>query len=1115
MTGISEIQLDYIYFFYGLGFIMLAGVCFRLLWTAKDATANIAASEGRYRSFVDGCPSVVVFADREGRLTNANQAGLGGLGFPEAEMAGKRFVDLWTKPVRAIAGNAVALVMEGKRCSFEADYVRPDGRSITYYVVLNPITDRKGGIAGFAGILTDVTDSRHAERMLAVEKERLAVTLRSIGDGVIATDTNGSVTLVNGVAEKLTGWTEVESIGRPLNEVFKIIHEITGEEAPNPVEQALKTGDPVELAHHTALISKDGSRRSIADSCAPVWDVDGNMIGVVLVFRDVTQRMRAEDALRDSEAKFRAIMSTVADALIIIDNNGRVSYWNPAAERMFGYLDDEVIGRNLHSIVAPPKYVLAFKEAFKRFRTTGEGDAVGKTLELAALHKDGREFPVELSISAFKIGDEWFATGVVRDITERKQAQGALEASEERYRTLFSSMSEGFALCEIICDEKGKPCDWRYLEVNQAFEQNTGLMADQVVGKTVLEVLPNIESSWIGCYGEVALTGKPTRFENRVEELGRDFEVFAFSPARGQFAALFVDTTERKRAEEAIKIQTSAMNAASDQIVITNVHGVVEFVNPAFEKETGFSINEVIGKTPRIMKSGKHDAEYYNNLWLTILNGKPWSGEITNRRKDGSIYVEDMTITPIKNDSDVIEHFVAVKRNITLKKAYEEQLDYLAYHDPLTGLPNRLLFSDRLTQRLAQAQRGQSMIAVMFLDVDRFKLINDTLGHNIGDLLLQGMAERLQACVREADTIARMGGDEFTIILADVVDPEAAGEVARRVLRAVASPFVFDEHELYVTTSIGISIYPADGTDVETLVKNADTAMYRAKEKGRNMCQLYTEAFNAADVERMTLENNLRRAAKREEFLLHFQPQVDIRTGETRGSEALVRWRHPEYGLVPPGKFIPLAEETGLIVPISKWIIKAACGQNKAWQDAGYPPITIAVNISAKHFHQEDLAATVGSALSETGLDPQYLELELTESALMQNPDLAVDVLGKLKEMGVRISVDDFGTGYSSLSYLKRFPIDAVKIDQSFVRDITTNHDDAAIAGAVVAMAHSLKLKVIAEGVETLEQLEFLRSLKCDEVQGYFIGRPVPAEEFGQLLEDVHTPHPATFRPAA
>jgi len=420
----------------------------------------------------------------------------------------------------------------------------------------------------------------------------------------------------------------------------------------------------------------------------------------------------------------------------------------------------------------------------------------------------------------------------------------------------------------------------------------------------------------------------------------------------------------------------------------------------------------------------------------------------------------------------------------------------------LTNLPNRTLFNDRLALVLAHAHRSQEKLAVMFFDVDRFNTINETLGHATGDQLLQGVAQRLTSCLRESDTVARMGGDEFMLLLPGITQGEDAGRIAQKILEALKPSFNFHGHELYITASLGIALFPEDGEDTQALLKNANTALHRAKEQGRNNYQFYTPAMNATALERLALENSLRGALERGEFMIYYQPQVDLHTGQIVGMEALVRWQHPELGLISPMNFIPLAEETDLIVPLSEWVLRSACAQNKAWQTAGFPPLRVTVNLSARHFRHKDLVRTVDRLLRETGLDPNYLELELTESIVMENAETTVTTLRQLKEMGVHLSIDDFGTGYSSLSYLKRFPIDTLKIDQSFVQNVPADSDDAAITTAIIAMARNLKLKVIAEGVETKEQLCFLRSYQCDEVQGYLFSRPVSAGTFAQMLHE-------------
>ena len=534
--------------------------------------------------------------------------------------------------------------------------------------------------------------------------------------------------------------------------------------------------------------------------------------------------------------------------------------------------------------------------------------------------------------------------------------------------------------------------------------------------------------------------------------------------------------------------------------MITDEKGRIEYINPKFTEVTGYEFEEVIGKSPSFLKSGKIPDEEFRMMWETLIRGDEWQGEFVNRKKNGELYWERAIISSIKNSEGAITHFLAVKEDITKRKWAEETIQHMAYYDPLTDLPNRMLFNDRLGQALAQARRKNQLSAILFLDLDRFKVVNDTLGHTIGDLLLRSVAERLKMCTREGDTIARMGGDEFTFLLTNIAQVDETVKTARMILDALKPPFNLEGHEVHITPSIGISIFPYDGTDGVTLVKNADAALNRAKEQGRTNYQLYTPVMNAKAFERMTLENSLRKALEKSEFALHYQPQVDLRTGDIVGMEALLRWEHPDLGLVSPAQFIPMAEETGLIVPIGQWVLRTACMQNREWQRMGYAPMSIAVNLSARQFNEKNLVEMISGILRETELEPKWLDVEITESIIMQNLEQTISTLRALHHLGLQISIDDFGTGYSSLSYLKKFPVHALKIDQSFIREITSDPDDAAITSAVIAMGHSLKLKVIAEGVETMEQLEMLRSLKCDCMQGYLFSRPVPSQTITPLL---------------
>ncbi len=562
----------------------------------------------------------------------------------------------------------------------------------------------------------------------------------------------------------------------------------------------------------------------------------------------------------------------------------------------------------------------------------------------------------------------------------------------------------------------------------------------------------------------------------------------------------FTDITERRKTENQLRLAAKVFENSREAIFITDADNRIITVNEAFSNITGYSRDEVLGQNPSMLQSGEHGPDFYRVMWNSINKDGYWQGEIWDRRKSGEIFPVWVSISVVYDDHGRTSHHIAMYDDITERKAADERIRFLAQHDALTGLPNRSLLQDRLLQALASAQRDGEQVAVLFLDLDHFKTINDSLGHHIGDRLLQEVARRLGHCVRGNDTVSRQGGDEFLTVLGQLKNPGDAAHIAQKMLDAVAQPYDIDGHELRVTPSIGIAIHPDDGHDTETLIKNADAAMYHAKENGRNNYQYFTADLNSRAFERLSVENSLRRGLEQGEFLLHYQPQINLASGAIVGLEALVRWQHPDFGLVPPLRFIPVAEESGLIVPLGEWVLREACRQNRAWQQAGLPAIPVAVNLSAHQFHQKNLAQTISGALQESGLDARYLELELTESVVMRGSESTVETLARLKQMGLMLSIDDFGTGYSSLSYLKRFPIDKLKIDRSFVRDVTLDQDDAAIAGAIIAMAHSLRLKVIAEGVETQEQSDFLKEQGCDEIQGYLFSRPLPAEQMEKLL---------------
>jgi len=685
--------------------------------------------------------------------------------------------------------------------------------------------------------------------------------------------------------------------------------------------------------------------------------------------RESHGRQAAEKALRESEEMFRTMSASAQDAIILIGDDGRVSFWNAAAEAIFGYAQAEVQGRDLCACIVPAACHAAFVAGLARFRISGEGQMVGKTTELLARRKDGGEFPVEVSISAVRSAGRWNAIAIVRDISDRKRA-------EEKLR-----------------------------QAQRAFDHTT------------------------------------------------------------------------------------------EGIMVTDARVNLVAVNKAFTTITGYAESDALGKNPRMLASGRQDANFYRNMWASIRQTGVWSGEIWNRRRDGEVFPEWLTISAVEDSDGRVSHYVGVFRDITSAKRSQEALDFLAHHDSLTELPNRLLCKSRLEHALQRARRKDAQLAVLFVDLDRFKSVNDSLGHPVGDELLRTVARYMAGRLRGDDTLARMGGDEFVILLEHEVSAHGIAAVARKIIDLFAMPVRVDHHELFITASVGISLYPADGEDADTLLRNADLAMYQAKAQGRNNFQFYAPTLTLAANERLQLDNALRRALDQGELRLAYQPQVDMSTGELVGVEALARWNHAEMGAVPPDRFIPVAEEIGLIAKLGQWALHEACCQVATWRREGLQVPHVAVNLSMRQLEDESLVSMVAEVLALNGLRPESLELELTESAIMRQTDQALAAMEGLRQLGVRLSVDDFGTGYSSLSYLKQLPLHRLKIDRSFVHDLTKDANDEAIARAIIRLGQSLGLEVVAEGVETEDRCSWLLREGCRIGQGYFYGRALPPGE--------------------
>ena len=833
---------------------------------------------------------------------------------------------------------------------------------------------------------------------------------------------------------------------------------------------------------HFRHMRANGDIRDVEVHSGPI-EVGGRRL-LYSIISDVTERRRAEHALQQSEEKHRIIFDYAPLGIYQSTREGTIVTANHALAQMLGYDSAaELLTRNLErDIYFDPSQR---EEMIRRFQPFGYANHV----ELLWKRKDGSPIWVQINAHAIRAnGGNVYFEGFVYDITERRRAAESASAANAQRKAVLDAATR---VSIIATDPEGT-----ITVFNAGAERMLDYVSSEMAGKHALADLMGDPAALHDAVGE----HEWSYVRKDREKLIVAVSVTALHDESGALTGYLhvaTDITGRKKAEEMLRKQSAAVSASMDGIGILDERLDFTYANDSLAKLYGFpGPAAMIGRNLCDLYEPYEQVRVITSIVPMVQQRGRWRGEATGVRFDGVHFPQEISLTAIAGENSM----VCVVRDITERTYAEEQIKHLAYHDALTNLPNRLLFKDRLSVALSHAHREESRLAVLFLDLDRFKVINDSLGHNIGDQLLQAVAARIDACVRDSDTVARLGGDEFTILLPGLNRSEDAAPVAAKIIDAVRYPFHIEGREFFITTSIGISVYPEDGADAETLIKNADTAMYQAKELGRDNYQLFNAHVNAKALQRIALEHGLRRALLNEELHVHYQPIFDLGTNRIAGMEALLRWKHPQMGLIPPATFIPIAEATGGMVPIGSWALRQACRQAKQWHDAGHTTLSLAVNLSVTQLQQTDLVDTVRSVLEETGLPPHLLELEITESGAMHNPETSIRVLYELKKLGIGISLDDFGTGHSSLSYLKRFPVDTLKIDQSFVQDTTVDPDAAAIVLAIIAMAHSLRLKVIAEGVEYAEQAEFLRAHGCDQLQGYLITRPLPADEVVKLL---------------
>jgi len=797
-----------------------------------------------------------------------------------------------------------------------------------------------------------------------------------------------------------------------------------------------------------------------------------------------------------------------ANAIVVTERTGKILWANPAFTQLTGYDGEKVLGQN-------PRFLKSGRQDQAFYEQMWQTISAGEVWhgELLNRRADGTLYNEEMTITPVRGKNQEIQQfiAVKQDISERLTSQKALRESEEQFHDMFETMKSAVAVFKL--SEDGQ--DFIFMDFNRAAEQIENLSRSQVIGFSLKQIYPMAEAvGYLKLCQQVYSTGETLEFpafyyEDQRSQGWREGVIYKLTT--GKLVLLYDDVTQRVINEQALwqEKERAQVTLASigDAVLTTDVQGKITYLNSVAETMTGWT-NEEAQSLPveRVFDIYPENSQLVLEQPIHQCLREQRTIALANhamlRQRDGqpSFQIED-SAAPIRDREQQVIGAVLVFHDVSEKRALLRSLSHQAHHDALTDLPNRLLFKDRAHQAILQARRQKEQVAVLFLDLDDFKLVNDTLGHAAGDNLLCLVGERLQASLRQEDTVARQGGDEFLILLPKLSSEQQAAQVVQKLLEMLAAPFQISEQEIYITASLGIAIYPVDGEDPEDLIRHADMAMYQAKAEGSNHYHFYTSALNKRLSERLALQNELRRGLERQEFMLYYQPQYRLSDRQLCGMEALVRWQHPDRGLLLPGSFISIAEESGLILPLGAWVLRTACAQNKQWQEQGYPPIRVAVNLSARQFRQKDLVRQIAEILTVTGLESQWLELEITESLSMENVEQSIETLQNLKMMGICLAIDDFGTGFSSLSYLSRFPLNTLKIDRSFIMVLNGRPDGQAIVSTIIQLAQTLGLNVIAEGVETEEQLDFLRTKGCDQVQGFLLARPMPVEKMVNYFE--------------
>jgi diguanylate cyclase (GGDEF)-like protein/PAS domain S-box-containing protein len=923
-------------------------------------------------------------------------------------------------------------------------------------------------------------------------------TFEQAGVGIVHTSLEGRYLRVNRRFCEMLGYSAPELVGRTAGDFTH--PDDRDKNARN--RQLLWDGTLDKLVDEKRCIRNDGRVIWTNRTVSLARDAAGKPMYFIRVIEDITERKEVEERYRATfDNAPVGIMHTSVEGYRILRANRRLS-------EMLGYTQEELLRMTSTDIVHPD---YRFSDKPKYIGQLLAGESLPFASQRKFVRKDGSSLWVNRTVSLVKdaSGTPIYFIRMIEDISERKRADETIANERALLRAVVDAVPERI----YVKDREG-----RFLLQNAANVRAHGAAShEELLGKTVYDIFPRDVAQRVEAEDRGLIeSGKQLMDRERVSTDaagGRSWVVASKIPLRDAannvvgLVGVNRDITAYKLAEQALKESEEQFRQLAHNIPqvfwMTDIdQKQLIYFSPAWETVSGQALAQV-KSNPRSWLDAVHpeDRERVRAGRARAADGS-YDELFRVVRPDGTVrWLHDRAF-PVRDESGKAYRIAGIAEDVTERKLAEQQLTHLAHYDVLTNLPNRALFYDRLKQALAQAKRNEWIVAVMFIDLDRFKGVNDTMGHAVGDQLLRQVSSRLSRSVRAGDTVGRLGGDEFAIVMSGLTCANDANLVAQKIMTTFNAPFTLEDTDTYVTASIGITLYPDDGTGHDMLIKNADAAMYRAKDAGRNSYRFYTPEMNARALEILSVQNSLRRALDRDEFLLYYQPKASLADGSIVGVEALLRWRHPRRGLVSPAEFIPVLEETGLIVQVGQWVIGTACAQINAWRRAGIEPVPVAVNLSARQFQSVDLSDSIIAALENWGVEPRLIELEITESSLMRNADGAVVTLERLRSYGLKVSIDDFGTGYSSLAYLKRFPLHALKIDRSFVSDISSVSDDAPIIRAVISMAHSLGLRVVAEGVETETQLSFLAAHGCDEIQGYYFSRPVAAEDCAILLKE-------------